>query len=139
VRLGVIDLTVKACLQNGDTCNKMLGLLTDKMGTAGPDVLFELIATKGGTNAQKHADRLLQDEAVRKRGNLAMNIAWDLRTAKSCDAKRALFGRAKKDGDYRALRELQILKSRRHCRTVNCCLGTDQELADTVRAIMDRQ
>ena len=139
VRLGVLDLTVKACLQNGETCDKMLDLLTSKMGTAGPDVLFELIATKGGTNAQRHAERLLRDEAVRKRGNLAMNVAWELRTAPNCDAKKALFGRAKKDGDYRALRELQILKSRRQCRAVSCCLGTDQDLADTIRAIMDRQ
>lgn len=139
VKKGIVLLTVRACLPGSSHCDKMLTLLTDKLGPHGIDVLFEIIVTKGATGAQLHATRLLKDPDIRKRGTVAMNIAYELRTAASCDAKRALFARVREDGDYRSLRELDILRSGRQCRAVNCCLESDEEWKSTRRAVMDKQ
>jgi tRNA A-37 threonylcarbamoyl transferase component Bud32 len=139
VRNGLVDLTVKACLGEGPICNKLLSLLTEEAEDSGPDVLFEILTTKGGTSAHRHATRLLRDDKVLARGSKAMQIAYELRMAPSCDKKKALFDRVADDGDHRALRELEILKSRRQCRTVNCCLADDEDLKNTVAAVLERQ
>ncbi len=139
VKKGLVLLAVRACLPGSSHCDKMITLLTDKLGPHGIDVLFEIIVTKGGTIAHTNAVRLLKDPEIRKRGTVAMNVAYELRTAPNCDAKRALFARVREDGDYRALRELDILRSGRQCRAVNCCLESDDEWKATRRALMDKQ
>ena len=69
-----------------------------------------------------------------------MQVAYELRAAPTCDAKKALFERVRADGDYRSLQVLQIVGRRGHCRVVHCCLPShDKELKSTVRTLMDRQ
>jgi serine/threonine-protein kinase len=135
VQLGIIDLAVKACLQGGELEKRMLALLTEKMGTYGVDVLFEIVATKGGTQAAERAAYLLRDETLRAKGSPDTQLAFDLRAARSCDDKRALFARAHDQGDYRTLRELETIGQRGMCRE----LRNDDDYKAAKRAILDRR
>jgi serine/threonine-protein kinase len=139
VRAGMVKLTVRGCLKRDETCTKMLDLLTEGSGHHGPDILYEILITKGGTSAHEHASRLLQVPAVRKRATQAMRIAYDLRTAKGCDERKKLLPRAIKYGDHRARRELKILDSRGQCRLLKCCdLIDDKDLEAAIDAIDER-
>jgi len=140
VRKGIVKLMVRTCLAKGATCDKMVSLVSERMGQSGIDVLYAVYTTKGGTGAWRQADRLLRNPDIRKRGSAALNIAYDLRTAPSCDAKKALFEDVRTHGDYRALRELEILKSKARCKSMGCCLNSnDDELRVTIRALLDKQ
>jgi hypothetical protein len=117
---------------------KLLGLLTGKMAPGGLDILYELTVTRGGTAAADAAGRALEDEHVRAKGSAALQIAWELRHAKGCDEKIALFDRAKREGDRRAITELQILKSCRRRTPQACCLRDDDRVKETIAAIEAR-
>jgi eukaryotic-like serine/threonine-protein kinase len=103
----VLDLAVKAVLNGGEAERRMLALLSGELGEHGIDLLYEIVVRWGGSRAADRAASLLQDAAVRDRGSAAMRVAYELRTAASCAAKRALLDRVATDGDYRALRELK--------------------------------
>jgi serine/threonine-protein kinase len=85
---------------SADDRARALALMGSKMGTAGPDMLYDLTLTPAA--AQAPARSLLDSEAVRKHASAAVLIAHDLRQAKSCQAKAALLERAAKDGDQRS-------------------------------------
>jgi serine/threonine protein kinase len=135
VQAGIIDLAVKACLQGGDLEKRMMALLTERMGAYGVDILFELVATKGGTQAAERAAYALRDEGLRAKGSPDMRIAFDLRNARSCEDKQALFVRARDEGNYRTLRELETIGQRGLCRE----LRNDDTYKAAKRAIMDRR
>lgn len=133
VRQAVLRLTADVGLLRNEVTEKMNTLLSTRMGSVGIDLLFELIQTRGGTVAAQDADRILRDEAVRARGTEAMRIAYDIRFASGCDAKKALFDRARTSGDGRAAMELKLLKE---CRRGNtCCMRGEQPLDDLIEAI----
>jgi len=133
VRAAALKLAPDAALLRNETSEKMNTLLSTRMGSIGIDLMFELVSTRGGTVASQDAERILKDESVRGRGSEAMRIAYDIRYASGCDAKKALFERAKTSGDSRAAMELRLL---RECRRGNtCCLRNDQELDDLISAI----
>jgi len=67
-----------------------------------------------------------------------MQIAWELRHAKTCDQKIALFDRAKRDGDRRALAELQLIRSCNRRSQQSCCLRDDARVKETIAAIEAR-
>lgn len=140
VSKSLLAYTVRACINEGAACKGMMDLLSERAGTAGPDLLFELITTKGGTSAQKRADRLLADPSVMRGASEALRIAYELRKASGCGAVEKLYPEVEKKGDHRALRELKILQSRRQCRARGCCLnGQDPAVKRLERAILDRQ
>jgi serine/threonine-protein kinase len=103
----LLDLTVKAALVGGDTERRMLEVLSAGAHEHGVDLLFEVIVRWGGSRAANRAADLLAREEVRGRGSPAMRVAYDLRTATSCQARHELLGRVAAEGDHRALRELK--------------------------------
>jgi serine/threonine-protein kinase len=136
VRNTVMQLAVRVYLSGGDTSDKMTRILTQKMGSTGPDLLFELVVTRGGTAAAKIAEKLLEDEGVRSRGSAGMRVAYAIRSASSCEAKRELVPRAAKEGDYRAVRELRILQS---CRMgKRCCYRDEADIKQAISKIESR-
>jgi len=140
VKKSLLAYTVRACINDGEGCKAMMELLSERSGTAGPDVLFELIATKGGTGAQKRADRLLADPSVMRGASDALRIAYELRKAHGCAGVEKLYPEVEQKGDHRALRELKILQSRRQCRPRGCCLnGQEPAVKRIERAILDRR
>jgi hypothetical protein len=136
VRQAVLKLAPDAALLRNEVSERMNTLLSTRMGAIGIDLMFELVTTRGGTVAAQDAERILRDEAVRGRGTEAMRMAYDLRFASGCDAKRALFDRARTTGDSRTVMELRLL---RECRRGNtCCIRNDQPLDDLIAAIEKR-
>jgi serine/threonine-protein kinase len=137
VRNAVIRLSVMAFLRRDQLSDQMAVLLTTKLGKGGVDLMFELIVTKGGTEAARQADRMLKDAEVRQRGSAAMQVAYDIRLDKSCEAKKKHIARAAEIGDHRALREIKILQ--RCYRGRPCCLRGDGATKDAVNKIVARQ
>ncbi len=133
VRQTILKLSMDAALLRNETAEKMMQLLTSKMGSTGIDVMFELVSTSGGSVASKEAERILREEPVRARGTEPMRIAYDLRFANGCDAKRALFDRARAQGDSRAAMELKLLRECR--RGASCCMRGDTALGELIEAI----
>jgi serine/threonine protein kinase len=135
----IIVLLIRASmLPNRPEAGQLLQLLTGKLAPGGLDILYEVAVTRGGTAAASDATRVLDDERVRARGSTAMQIAWELRHAKSCDEKIALFDRAKREGDGRAVTELQILKSCNRRTPQSCCLRDDDRVKEAIAAIQSR-
>jgi hypothetical protein len=122
IKNAIIEVMLRIMISDSPHIDPLFKIVQDKMGTAGPDLLYELVTTRGGSRAAKRADELLRDEAVRSKGSPAMRIAYDLRTAKTCDAKRALYERAGEEGDRRTLGQLHVLS--RECGSKEPALKT---------------
>jgi serine/threonine-protein kinase len=138
VRADICELAMRVMLLTGDEPDRVFELITQKMGTVGIDILYELITTRGGSRAAARADELLRDEKIRARGTPALRIAYDLRVTMGCDEKKALFARARTDGDSRTLGELYLLN--RHCgrHAAGCCFHNDPELKEATDALKAR-
>jgi serine/threonine-protein kinase len=137
VRSMIIELAMRIMLVPGDWPTRVYAQITYKMDTVGIDILYELMTTKGGSRAAKLAEELLKDAKIRARGSEALRVTYDLRKAKSCEAKIALFDRAKEHGDTRVLGQLQVLN--RDCRRRDtCCLRNDPQLKEAIEALRVR-
>lgn len=75
-------------------------LMANRMGSRGPDLLYEL-ALKS-PSLKSRAMRTLGDQEVQGRATPALRIAYELRMATSCKARKALLDRAAQAGDQRA-------------------------------------
>jgi hypothetical protein len=120
-----------------------LRLLSTKMGGRGLDLLYDLLtAPRIGKLLKDRAAELLRNPDVRASATPALLIALDLRNAMPCGRK-PLLGRAREDGDVRALAFLKPLTSTSGCgifRKSDCfeCLEPRKELYDTVAVIQNR-
>lgn len=117
---------------------RAFGFLTGRAGAAGPDILFELVTTRGGSRAASHAEEVLKSEAVRAKGTPAFKIAYDLRAATACDVRVGLLQRARTDGDRRVLGSL-FQMARCGKTATDCCLANDAGYKETVRIINARR
>jgi len=138
VRADIVDLSMRVMLLTGPEPARVFDLISARMGPAGVDILYELLTTRGGSRAAARAEELLRDDAVRARGTPALRIAYDLRVARGCDDKRALFARAKSEGDNRTLGQLQLLNRRCGRHATSCCLQNDPVLRDATDGIKAR-
>ncbi len=86
--------------------DRIFEALTARLGPAGLDVLYDLVATKGRAGAATRAATVLRRADVIARATPEMRVAFALREA-SCVDKLALFDRAVAEGDGRALVVLQ--------------------------------
>jgi serine/threonine protein kinase len=137
LRSAIVEVLMRIMMGDGAEAERLFTLIGTKMGTAGPDLLFELVTTRGGSRAAKRAEEMLRDEALRSRGTPALRIAYDLRFAKGCEERISLLERAREDGDRRTLGQLQIL-SNQECRRGECCLQTDPGFKPAMEAIKER-
>lgn len=138
IKNAIIETLMRIMVGEGPDAEKLFGIIQGKMGTAGPDVLYELVTTRGGSRAAKRAEEILRDEGVRARGTPALRLVYDLRAARSCEEKVALFDRAKTDADRRALGLLQLLNQECSRRSGECCLHNDPGLKATIEAVKER-
>lgn len=137
-RKAIVELSMRVMLMQGPEPNMVFGLICQRMGTTGLDILYELLTTRGGSRAAKRAEELLKDEKIRSKGSDAMQVAYALRTSRGCDEKKSLFDRAKKYGDNRTLGQLHLLNRSCGRRSGDCCLHKDPELEATIDAIKAR-
>lgn len=115
---------------------KVYELVATKLGTIGPDVMFDLYTTRGGSQAAKHAGELLAETKVQMLGTPALRIAYEIRAAQNCDGVLMLLKRAKSDADIRGKKELERVQS---CPAgVPCCLRNNAQLPVVLLAINRR-
>ncbi|MEZ4223105.1 MAG: serine/threonine-protein kinase [Polyangiaceae bacterium] len=93
-------------LAHTDDSAAVLDLMANKMGSRGPDLLYELYLSS--PQLREAAKALLESPDNRQRFNNGLAIAFDLRNAPSCAARLALLPRAKNHGDERAISALQV-------------------------------
>jgi len=90
-------------------------LLSSKMGSHGPDLLYEILIAQGmGKLPQDRAEALLNNEEVRKLATPALLVANELRRARKCPDK-ALLEQVKQHGDTRSLHYLKSLMTPKKC------------------------
>ncbi len=92
--------------QYGD---RTLKLMAEDMGAAGPDLLYDLYVTAPAVRDRARA--LLRRPDVRKRATPALLVAFDVRSAPSCEARLTELPRARTDGDERTVAVLTMLSS----------------------------
>jgi len=131
VRNDIVELASKAGFLGGAEADKVFDVIGLQMGKRGPDVLYELVVSKGGSKAADRAAELLKRDDVRSRGTPAVRIAFDLKMAKSCSDKAALIDRARDEGDGRALGWLMLMSR-------NCQMSKDPKLKEAMTAIKSR-
>jgi serine/threonine-protein kinase len=121
-------------------------LLESDLGTAGVDLLYEIAHAQWAAEyptAASRAQRALMKSDVRAKASPALDVAMDLRSAGSCDKKKALFPRIVETGDYRALAVLKTMTGTRGCGFLgvkDCfpCMHKDGSLQKTIAALDDR-
>jgi hypothetical protein len=134
VRNAVLELAVQAFYQRNEHSERMGKIMATGMTHYGPDLLFEIMVTRGATEADRQAQRILGDPGILARASEDTRLAYAIRTAKGCDEKKARVLLAKKGGGYRVLRELSILQRCR--RRQPCCLADDDDV-DAVKAAIE--
>ena len=100
-------LVKRAASAPGEASKLAFDLLTQHMGSTGPDVLYELALS--GSKAQKRAEELLQTPEVQKLSSPALLIARELRAQNTCAARLPLLERAASLGDERSVAVLAPL------------------------------
>jgi eukaryotic-like serine/threonine-protein kinase len=127
-----------------DVAAQAFDLISTKMGSVGPDLLFELVTTTATAKYPKErAAKQLDDPAVRALASPALLIALDLRAALPC-ARKPLLSRARDTGDARSLSYLKQVAPTTGCgffRRGDCydCLGNRAELKEAISAIEARR
>ena len=98
-----------------DTAGDAIGLMKSKMGTQGPDMLYEILLRTGSTKSAKdRAAAALAEPAVLKSGSKALQVAEELRRMTACNRK-TLVDRVKIDGDKRSVPWLRALSATKPC------------------------
>jgi hypothetical protein len=94
-------LLKRAATTPGETQKLALEAMRSHMGSAGPDLLYELMLTE--PKVSRIAQDLLKTPAVHERTSPALAVAYDLRLAPTCSAKVPLLERAAELGDERSV------------------------------------
>jgi serine/threonine-protein kinase len=135
-----------AALAGGPAADEAFALLESSLGSAGPDILYDLVYTTLAQQypaAAKRASRALATPDVRTRFNQGLLMAMDLRAANTCDKIKALLPRASDQAGTRALAVLKAYAPTKGCGflgTRDCwpCVHKDGSLAKTIAAVEDR-
>jgi len=118
-------------------------LLSDNMGSVGPDLLFELSNRPAAAKTAKaKALEFTKRDEVRKLASASLRVALDLRDKSGCERAK-LFAQAGTVGDRRSLPYLTPLNARKGCgflSMADCysCLGGRTELNKAISAINAR-
>jgi hypothetical protein len=143
VRKMIADTTVYAMAPGpgggvSQEADRLFAFLTDRAGSAGPDILFDLVTTRGGTRAASRAEALLDRKDIHAKGTTPFKIANELRAAASCQDRVKLYPRVKAEGDKRVL---QFLFQMARCGKgpTDCCMGNEQSYKDVVQAITSKK
>jgi serine/threonine-protein kinase len=103
-------IVAKAAEDKGPAAAAAFDVMSRDMGTAGPDLLYDLMLRKPAIAAEARA--ALAELRARAQFSPALAIAYDLRFARGCAARLGLLERAEKLGDERSLTVLSSLASK---------------------------
>jgi hypothetical protein len=102
-------LVRKAATTPGEAARIAFDLMTEQMGTTGPDLLYELYVSE--PKVARQAEQLLLTPRVQMRASPALVVAYDLRRANGCAARVPLLERAAALGDRRSVAILSPLSA----------------------------
>lgn len=135
----------RAASTPGESSILAFSTMTEHMGAAGPDQLYELMVTN--TRLSKRADELLASEELQALASPALKIAYELRKAPTCAARLPLLDRAAELGDLRTVAFLSPLTigpkkgcgrwKRNPC--LAPCAAEARQYSEAVNRIMARQ
>jgi len=142
------DVRNAALAREKDVVDMAFALLEKKMGSAGPDILYDFAygqwASQSKTVSERARLALLRSQ-TRQLANPALLVTLDLRAASSCEDKKSLLPRARTHGDARTVDLLRGYNARYGCgflsrRTcyVQPCLARDGSLTRTIAEIESR-
>lgn len=138
VQAMVADAAENASRSGASDVSELYEHLSTRLGSAGLDVLYDLVSSHDDTKAAATARELLARPEVIERGSPAMRIAYDLKRA-SCAHREFLFPRAGEHGDDRALSVLTSMQPPACNPQKNaCCYRRHGELERAVTAIQAR-
>jgi len=103
-------ILAKAAGSGGKASRAAFNLMSEGMGAAGPDLLYELMLKKPAL--AERAKTRLSWASVRKHFSPQLAIAYDLRFAPTCRARLRLLERANAVGDQRSVNVLSALVSK---------------------------
>ncbi|AKT41701.1 hypothetical protein [Chondromyces crocatus] len=132
-------LLLRAANATPDLAAAAFDVLARRMGSHGPDLLYEITINPGmGKHPVERAGTLLAEEAVRKLASPALLVADDLRRLKKCPTK-PLLERARQHGDARALHYLNPIKRPVKCGFLSLkrCTQCPSVYAEAVAAIQE--
>ena len=138
--LELIRIIVAALSASPDAMQAAVNLLENELGELGVDLLYDLTSKPTPARWKPRLHQSLAKPAVLAKATLATRIALDLRSAKSCEAKRALLPRAQHEGGARALTQLRSLTQTDGCGLFSLgdcwsCLRKDSALSDALKAL----
>jgi serine/threonine-protein kinase len=130
-------------LAGKDGADIALSLLEEKLGAAGPDILYDVAYLSSGQlypAAAARARAALAKPTVRAIASRALAVLLDFKDAKTCDAKHALLERARDEADWRMVPVLKQYSFGRGCGFLSrsdCwpCMRRDGALKDAMAAI----
>ncbi|WP_437688956.1 protein kinase domain-containing protein [Sorangium sp. So ce176] len=125
------NLAIAISKTGGELADKVFDALASRFGTAGLDVLYEIVETRGRSTPANRAAKLLRDPQIAARGTPAVRIAFELRDA-TCGEKLPFLERAVSEGDQRTLVVLETAV--RPCYTKNRAID---EAIKKLRARLD--
>ena len=139
VKLGA---DIKAAALSGmDGTDGAFGILETKMGSRGPDALYDLAYGTGvGVNTQLRARKSLAKPEVQKLSSATVEVTLAIRKADSCEQKKAHFEKAREVGDQRTLVVLMSYTPKSGCGFVgtrDCwpCMRKEGSLLKTITAV----
>ncbi|WP_437589380.1 protein kinase domain-containing protein [Sorangium sp. So ce1000] len=109
--------------------DKVFDALSSRFGTAGIDVLYEIVETRGRSTPATRAAKLLRDPEIAARGTPAVRISFELRDA-TCGEKLPFLERAVSEGDERTLVVLET--------TVRPCYKTNRTIDEAIKKLRSR-
>ncbi|WP_437796987.1 protein kinase domain-containing protein [Sorangium sp. So ce693] len=109
--------------------DKVFDALSSRFGTAGIDVLYEIVETRGRSTPATRAAKLLRDPEIAARGTAAVRISFELRDA-TCGEKLPFLERAVSEGDERTLVVLET--------TVRPCYKTNRAIDEAIKKLRSR-
>jgi hypothetical protein len=138
-------LIKKGAASPGEASRIAFAIMTDQMGTTGPDLLYDLFVTE--PRVARQAEQLLANLKVQARFSPALSVAFELRRANGCAARVPLLARAAALGDRRSVAILSPLSagSKRGCgrwKRSPCSPACPEEARaylQTITKILERQ
>jgi eukaryotic-like serine/threonine-protein kinase len=137
MRAAVVEVVVTAAADRAQGA-VLTKALAERFGPDGVDVLYDLVATRGGSQAAILATPFLQNQEVRARGSEALRVALDLRDAK-CEDKPSVLDKVRQHGDERSLAILSAMRSP-DCDASSgaCCMRENPAVETAARELQER-
>ncbi|HVY49753.1 MAG TPA: hypothetical protein VHB21_27855, partial [Minicystis sp.] len=135
-----VGAAVALATTGGAPADAVFDTLSQRAGTDGLDVLFEIVRGRGGTKGSKRAAELLRNPEIAAMEPPPLRVVFELHDA-PCEKKPALYDRAVKEGDRRALTELRAMREaecdRRRRHEDPCCFD-HAPLDEAIKALRER-